>query len=96
MITPSLVIGIILLTIGAVIALYSIYKAIKEEEPLWIIGFLIGTLLFILIGTVLVTSTPTKQDVLNHKAHYVKELNVYDNDTVVTYRIDFNKQTPCQ
>ena len=96
MITPLLVIGIVLITIGAIIVLYSIYIALKKDEPVYILGILIGVLIFILSGFFCVVSTPTKQDVINNRAHYVKELNVYDNDTVITYRIEFNKKTPCQ
>lgn len=97
MITAFLVIGIILVTTGVIITLYSIYKAFIENNPMWLLGFLVGTLLFIIIGSFFITDTPTKQDVLDHKAHYVKEINTYDNDTVVTYRIVFNKkQSSCQ
>ena len=96
MITPLLVIGIVLITIGAIVTLYSIYIALKKDESVFIPGILIGILLFILSGFFCVASTPTKRDVINDRAHYVKELNIYDNDTVVKYRIEFNKQTPCQ
>ena len=96
MITPLLVIGIVLITIGAIIVLYSIYIVLKKDEPVFMLGLLIGILLFILAELFCVVSTPTKRDVINDRAHYVKELNVYDNDTVVTYRIEFNKKTPCQ
>lgn len=48
MITAFLVIGIILVTTGVIITLYSIYKAFIENEPMWLLGFLVGTLLFLL------------------------------------------------
>lgn len=96
MITPTFIIGIILTIIGIMIVLYSIYQGISQKEPLWILGFGFSAFLLILPGALFIDNTPTKQDVLDNKAHYVKELNVYDNDTIVTYRIDFNKQTLCQ
>jgi len=91
MITPSLVIGIILASIGTVVVLSSIYFVFMRKEPLWIIGFAVGVLLSIAPGAAMIDSVPTKQDVLDGNAHYVKELNVFNNDTVVTYHIEFNK-----
>lgn len=91
MYTAQAIIGIMLMTVGVTAFIVFVLLALFQEKGAWMIGCLIMGLGFILPGTLMYINTPTKRDVLNGNAHYVREVNYTEYDTITTYHLEFNE-----
>lgn len=85
------VLSIMFMTLGVVGFLTFASFAAIQENGFWMIGCLITALFLVAPGAIMYVNTPNKQDVLNGNAHYVKEINYQEYDTITTYRIEFNE-----
>ena len=95
MITTNFVLGVVMLV--SAIFLIGIFIWLTCTKSEWFLLAVLGSAFALIApGLSIVLTTPTKSDVLDGKAHYVKELNIsVDNEeklyTIVTYQIYFNK-----
>lgn len=96
MITTNFVLGVIMLVSSIFAVGIFLYLTFTKSE--WfIIAVIISAFALFIPGLATVLDTPTKADVLEGNAHYVRELNVEPNsngeqDTTVTYRLEYNKK----
>lgn len=96
MITTNFVLGVVMIVASIFTVGIFIWLTCAKSE--WfLIGILVSAFSLVAPGLSIVLSTPTKTDVIDGKAHYVKELNIETNneglqDTIITYRIEFNKK----
>ena len=91
MITVEFVLGIIFVTVSITVFIFCTTMAFASNNGSWFWSWL-PFIIFFTIGGVMVGETPTESDVLNGKAHYVEVYHTYDNDTIKTYHLNWDKR----
>lgn len=82
----ELIFGIILILLS-IAAIITFFKSDKKDFIVIIpisFGIILGVLMF---GDAFYPPTPTKEDVYNKKAKYIKTIQITGNDTIETYEI---------
>jgi uncharacterized protein (UPF0333 family) len=92
MITVEFVLGIIFVVMSVTALIFCVSMSFASNNGDWLWSW-IPILIFIIVGAAMISETPRECDVLNNKAHYVEVYHTYDNDTVKTYYIEWNKKT---
>lgn len=91
MITAEFVLGIIFLAMSVTASIFCVTMAFVSWNANWMWSW-IPFMIFIIVGVVMVGETPTEGDVLKGRAHYVEVYHTYDNDTIKTYHLNWNKR----
>lgn len=91
MITVEFVLGIIFIAMSVTASIFCTTMAFVSWNAKWMLSWIPLTI-FIAVGAVMVSVTPTEGDVLKGKAHYVEVYYTYDNDTIKTYHLNWDKR----
>ena len=91
MITVEFVLGIIFITMSVTALIFCTTMAFVSWNENWIWS-LFPFIIFAIAGAVMVSETPRESDVLKGKAHYVEVYHMYDNDTIKTYHLNWDKK----
>lgn len=91
MITVEFVLGIIFITMSVTALIFCTTMAFVSWNGNWMWSW-IPFIIFVIAGAVMVSETPRESDVLKGKAHYVEVYHTYDNDTIKTYHLNWNKR----
>lgn len=84
-------VGVIFVTMSITVLIFCATMAFASWNANWLWAW-IPFIIFITIGEVLVSETPTEGDVLKGKVHYVEVYHTYGNDTIKTYHLNCNKR----